>query len=145
MWNSLHNSIEIKTLFGFHPQQLCIFFSKIRLPCGLPERVGVANSVCLSSDGSIVSWIVHPASDTKLPLFLCCPCLWCVTGVSLSQCAVQASVQQWSRCSGRCLLGSVLPVWRPQWEDPDGHWFWSLPKASGAAHVSNWQVHIIGE
>lgn len=70
-----------------------------------------------------------------------CHSLWCVTGISLSQCAVKASVQQWSRCFGRCLLGSVLPVWRSQWKDPDGHWLWCLPQTSGAAHVSLWQVH----
>ncbi len=74
-----------------------------------------------------------------------CPCLWCVLGVSLSQRAVQASVQQWSRCSGWRLLGSVLPVWWPQWEDPGGHWLRGLPQTGGAAHVSNWQVYIVGE
>jgi len=73
------------------------------------------------------------------------PCLLCVSGLSLPQCAVQASVQQWSRCAGWLLLVSVLPVWWPQWKDTDSDWFWSLPQIGGTTHVRNYHVHSIEE
>lgn len=86
------------------------------------------------------SWSRISCTDHAVPI-LNCP-LVCVilSGVSLSQRFVQAAVQQWSRCAGRCVLGSLLPVWRPQWKDPDGHRLRGLPQARWAAHVRHWHT-----
>lgn len=57
-------------------------------------------------------------------------------GVPVSQCAVLAAVCQWHRHSGWCMLGTLLPIWWPQWQNPGCYWFWSLSQAGGVADVS---------
>lgn len=65
-----------------------------------------------------------------------CSIIFSPPGVSVSQCAVLAAVCQWHRHSGWCMLGTLLPIWWPQWQNPGCYWFWSLSQAGGVADVS---------
>lgn len=61
----------------------------------------------------------------------------CVSGVALPSGAVQTFIQQWPRPAGRRMLGLVLPLRRPQWQDPSRHRLWCLQAPCRAAHVSS--------
>ena len=66
------------------------------------------------------------------------PCLsrHVLPGVALPAGAGAPTVPFRQRCVGRLLLGAVLPVWRPKWEDPGCHRLWCLSQAGRAPHVS---------
>lgn len=69
-------------------------------------------------------------SAHTLWLTFCCP-----SGVSVSQRSVLAPVCQWHRHSGRCVLGAVLPIWWPEWQNTGGDRLRSVSQAGGAADV----------
>lgn len=59
------------------------------------------------------------------------------SGVALPAGAVQAFIQQRPRPAGRRMLGPVLPLGRPQRQDPSRHRLWGLQAPRRAAYVSS--------
>lgn len=57
-------------------------------------------------------------------------------GVPVPQCAVLAAVRQWQRHHGWRMLGTLLPIWWPQRQNPGCYRFRSLSQAGGVTDVS---------
>lgn len=59
-------------------------------------------------------------------------------GVSLLAGVVQIIIQQRLWLAGRCMLGALLLIRWPQWEDPSSNRLWSVPTTGGTVNVSIW-------
>ena len=120
-------------------------------------RVYKYNTCCLEKQVIVTNWhhLWFPADLAQYVLELSV-CFWSctyacaglikfslVTGFPSLACAGQTAVPHRQRRVGRCLLGSLLPLWRTQRKNPVCHWLWGVSSSRRTTHVRTFVSSLV--